>query len=257
MNKKPLRVFEGTANPYEPFWRFRNSTETESGEPELEFYGYISEFSWWEDDITPKLFKDDLYKNGMGGPITIRMNSGGGEVFAASVIKSIIVEYPGRVTVRIDGLAASAATIVAMGGDVIKMQDSAYFMIHDPSAVAWGTIDEFKRVLKLLETIKEGIIDGYLGKTHLGPEKLAKMMTDETWMTAQEAYGYGFIDEVIVTSDKKMNFKNLAVMNALRHYQNVPDDLKSMLQAQDEPDQPVTTIAPEVLRLRDEAKILK
>ena len=131
MAKKPMRVLEGSAKPYEPFWRVVDAAESESGEPEIEFYGYISEYSWWDDDITPAKFKADLLNIGKGGPVTVRINSGGGEVYAASAIRAMIVDYPGQVTTRIDGLCASAATLVAMAGDVVKMQDSAYFMIHE------------------------------------------------------------------------------------------------------------------------------
>lgn len=234
----PLRLFEGDHQPHEPFWRVRDAADSDSGEPEIDFYGYISEYSWFDDDITPKLFKEALYGSGKGGPVTVRMNSGGGEVFAASVIKSLLVEYPGRVTVRIDGLAASAATIVAMGGDVIKMQDSAYMMIHDPSTLAFGTIDELKRALDLLKVIKEGIIDGYSSRTRLAPEKLARMMTDETWMTAQDALEMGFIDEVISGPGA---YTMPAIANALQMYRNVPDAVLQAFQPLNVPAEPVSS----------------
>jgi len=266
MAKKPVRCFEGTARPHERFWGLRNADET-GGDPELEFYGYISEFSWFDDDITPKIFKEDLYKLGGGGPITVRMNSAGGEVFAASVIRSIIVEYPGKVTVRIDGLAASAATIVALAGDLVRMQDSAYFMIHDPATIAWGTIDEFKRVLEMLKTVKDGIVGTYLNKTGMSAEKLAKMMTAETWMTAQEALEHGFVDEIISTKEKDNAApampENVAIVNALQHYVNVPAELLAQAQGKPEPDVKVgaekrpEAIAPEAARLRDEVQLLK
>lgn len=243
---QPIRIYEGSTKPHEPFWRVRDADVSESGEPEIEFYGFISEYSWFDDDITPKMFKDALYGTGKGGPVTVRMNSGGGEVFAASVIKSLLVEYPGRVTVRIDGLAASAATIVALGGDVVKMQDSAYFMIHDPSIMAWGTIETIKQALDLLKTIKDGIIEGYTNRTKLAGEKLARMMTDETWMTAKQALEFGFIDEIIVNKDKEaMNVPGAgSILNALRNYQHVPPDLIASYQAGEaEADAPVSAPA--------------
>jgi ATP-dependent Clp protease protease subunit len=231
--KQPLRVFEGSAKPYEPFWTVRNAAESESGETEIEFYGYISEYSWWEDDITPKKFKDDLNKNGAGGPVTIRINSGGGEVWAASVIRSIIMEYPGRVTTRIDGLCASAATYVATAGDRVLMQDTGYFMIHDPWLFAVGGAEDLKKAIEFLETIKAGIVDAYQTKTGLEPERLAAMMTAETWMTAKEAQELGFVDEVISGNDAKpfKMLENAAILNCLRDYTNVPPGLL----ASDEP----------------------
>ncbi len=249
--REPVRIFEGSAKPHEPFWTLRNAAEGESGEPELEFYGFISEYSWFEDDITPKMFKADLYKLGNKGPITVRINSGGGDVFAASVIRSMIVDYPGRVTVRIDGLCASAATYVAIAGDVVKMQDTAYFMIHDPWTITWGGIEDLKRVVAMLQTVKDGIIDGYLSKSNLTQEKLSKMMTAETWMTANEAKEYGFVDEVIGGSSKAAlpaGAANAVFANALRNYVNVPAALLA------KPSEPV--IDPAVERFRAEVKLL-
>lgn len=239
---KPVRVFEGSAEPYKPFWTVRNAASSDGGEPEIDFYGYISEFSWFEDDITPKLFKEDLYSAGLGGPVTVRINSGGGEVFAASVIKSIITEYPGRVTMRVDGLAASAATIVLMAGDVIKAQDSAYIMIHDPEVMVLGTEHELKSALDLLKTIKLGIVDGYVNRTGLNSEKLSKMMSSETWMTAQQAKELGFVDEVIVGPDKNFDdYRQPAFLNALSLYRSVPAELWLAINKVESPAEPVTS----------------
>lgn len=247
--KKPFRIFEGSSEPQQPFWRMRNAADGESGEPEIEFYGVISEYSWWEDDITPKMFKDDLYELGKNGPVTIRMNSGGGDVIAASVIRSILVDYPGRVTVRIDGLCASAATFVAMAGDVVKMQDTAFFMIHDPSIVAWGNVDDLKKAIDLLKTVKDGIIDAYTAKTQLPEDKLSKMMSDETWLTAQAALENGFVDEVIAVPGKAQAALlpgDVAILN----YVNVPEAL--LVGERPEESTGVVDIAEDEERLRDE-----
>lgn len=231
--KKPLRLFEGNHQPYEPFWRLIDAAESESGEPEIEFYGYISEYSWYDDDITPAKFKSDLAKHGQGGPVTIRIHSGGGDVFAASTIRAMIMDYPGRVTTRIDGLCASAATYVATAGDVVKMQDSAFFMIHDPWTVAWGSADELQAAIDLLNTVKQGIIETYQAKTDLDTETLWQMMRDETWMTAQEALELGFVDEVITAPAKvPAGLQNIAVLNCLRDYAKVPPELLARLEAE-------------------------
>ena len=224
--KQPIRVLEGSAKPYEPFWRVVDAAESESGEPEIEFYGYISEFSWFDDDITPAKFKADLLNIGKGGPVTVRINSVGGEVYAASAIRAMIVDCPGKVTTRIDGLCASAATLVAMAGDMVKMQDSAYFMIHEPWMMTWGSVDELKTAVEMLKTIRQGIVETYQNKTKLEPEQLAKMMAAETWMTGQKAKELGFVDEVITGSSKSFDrLQNAAILNALRDYTNVPPDL--------------------------------
>lgn len=261
----PIRIFEGNAQPHQPFWRFRDAVEADGPEPEMELYGYISEYSWFQDEITPKLFKDELYAKGQGKPITVRINSGGGDMLAASVIRATLVDYPGKVTVRIDGLAASAATYVAMAGDVVRMQDSAYFMIHDPWTVAIGNVDELKKSIDLLKTLKDGIMDTYLSKTSLSREKLSKMMSNETWMTAQEAKDLGFVDEVI--AGKGQRAQNSVLVNALRDYANVPAALRGILQQAEQPDneplsdqpalnsQQAAPEAPEVARLRAEVKL--
>jgi ATP-dependent Clp protease protease subunit len=236
MNKQhePIRCFEGNAKPHKPFWKWNiegstPSTPTET-EPELELYGYISEYSWFEDDITPKMFKDELNRYGKGGPITIRMNSYGGDVIAASLMSTMIKDYPGKVTVQIDGMAASAATVVAVAGDVIRMQETAYFMIHDPLAVflmAMLNIEELSRMVDSLKTVKEGIINAYETKSGLSRARISKLMTEETWMDAQKAVDLGFVDEVMKGNSKKITIpvENAAIVNALRNFGNVPADL--------------------------------
>ncbi|MBI5951897.1 MAG: Clp protease ClpP [Chloroflexi bacterium] len=224
-NKLPIRCFDGNAKPYEPFWAFRNADQTESGEVEIELYGPISEFSWWGDEITPKMFKDQLYANGKGAAITVRLNSPGGDVIAASVMSAVLKDYPGKVTIKIDGMAASAAVMVALAGDVVKIQASAYMMIHDPTVglMGWFKVDELKNLIDELKVIKNGIVEGYTAKTKMEVEKLSKLMSDETWMTASEAVAYGFADEVITVASKNTaSNKKVNYVNVLQPYVNVP-----------------------------------
>jgi ATP-dependent protease ClpP protease subunit len=224
---QPMRVIDGSAKPYEPFWRFTNAEDSGSGEVELEFDGVISEYAWFGDEVTPKLFKDDLYAKGGGGPVTMLVNSPGGEVIAASVIRSILQEYPGKVTADIVGLAASAATIVVTGADHVRMRESALFMIHDPSGLAWGTIDEIKQFLGVLKTVKDSIVETYQTKTGMDAVRLGKMMTAETWMTAREAKELGFVDEVVTGSTKKPKTLSgtAGFANCLSQYLHVPAGL--------------------------------
>jgi ATP-dependent Clp protease protease subunit len=251
---EPIRCFDGNAKPHEPFWRVRNAAET-GGEPELEFYGYISEYSWLGDEITPKKFKDDLYGLGKGGPVTVRLNSGGGDVIAASVIRSIMTDYPGAITVRIDGLAASAAVIVAMAGQKVRIMDTAYMMIHDPAFVVFLAVLDIEMLgnaYNELMSIKKGIVDTYAAKTGLNTEKLAKMMADETWMSASEAVEYGFANEIVEGGQAPAS--NMAIVNALHNYLHVP---AALLGKKPEPnsDQPMQ-LSPEAIRLQAEVKIL-
>jgi ATP-dependent Clp protease, protease subunit len=223
-----IRVIEGNAQPGEPFWRFVDAAKAESGETEVEFFGPISEYSWFGDEITPKAFKDALNEQGKGGPVTIKVNSPGGEVFAAAAIRNIIRDYPGRVTADIIGLAASAATVVVSGADQVRMRDTAMFMIHDPSTVAWGTIEDMQQVVDILRQVKETILNGYQAKTGMERDRLAQMMTDETWMTARQAKEYGFVDEVVTDAAKPAKLPKgvkAAFLNCLNGYGKAPEEI--------------------------------
>jgi ATP-dependent Clp protease, protease subunit len=242
MNKKndePIRCFEGNAQPHEPFWSWLDQIEGQ--EPEMELYGYISEYSWFEDEITPKKFKDDLMKYGQGGPIKIRMNSYGGDVIAASMISSIMRDYPGPITVQIDGIAASAATVVAVAGTNVLIQDTAYFMIHDPSVVffmAALNIEDLTRLASSLEAVKEGIMNTYQAKTGLSRPRLSRLMTDETWMDAQKAVDLGFVDEIVINPNSlatQIPVDNAAFVNGLRNYAKVPAVLMERFTPKNQP----------------------
>lgn len=256
---EPIRCFDGIMQPHQPFWTVRNANESKSGDPELEFYGYISEYSWFGDEITPAAFKTDLYNLGKGGPVTVRINSGGGDVIASSMIRATLLDYPGHVTVRIDGLAASAAVIVAMAGKTIKIQDTAFMMIHDPAfsvMMAVLDIETLGQWQDQLKSIKAGIVDVYAAKTGMSQDRLKRMMTDETWMSANEAVNYGFADEVIVQVSGKQNaaaknVANAAVINSLRSYRNLPVVLQEMLN----PETPDIQNQMAMERLRAEIKL--
>ena len=218
--RTPIRCFEGTAQPHEPFWRMRNEA---GADPEMELYGAISEYSWFDDDVTPQMFKADLNKLGHGGPITLRINSPGGDVIAASMMRSIMTDYPGPITVRIDGLAASAAVVVAMAGKTIRIMDTGYVMIHDPAVIAFMAyldIETLGNWYNQLVSVKKGIMDTYAARTGLKPEKVGKMMSDTTWMSATEAVEYGFADEIITGGQAPVS--DLAIVNAIQNYANVP-----------------------------------
>jgi ClpP class serine protease len=201
------------------------------------------------------------------------MNSYGGDVIAASQMRAMLQDYPGRVTVRIDGIAASAATVVATAGDVVKIQDTAYYMIHDPLAVfflAMFNLEDLGRLLNELKTVKDGIVNAYEKKTGLSRSRLATMMTHETWMSAQEAVDLGFADQVVSESKKKTGLparataQATAMVNCLRNYVNVPAALLAQSQPVNvNPARPGTSpaLAEETKqaaeRLRTEVKILK
>ena len=226
-NHNPIRCFEGNAKPYEPFWKWVN---LDSDMPELELYGVISEYSWMDDDITPKRFKQDLYEYGKGGPVKLRIDSPGGDVIAASVIRSIMSEYPGEITAQIDGMAASAAVIVSITANKVQIMDSAYMMIHDPLVIvllAALNIETLKQLHDNLKSIKDGIIPAYAQRTGLSENQISNMMTRETWMSAREAVEFKFADEIIAggKKSKAAAIQNIAYVNALTNYENVPHEL--------------------------------
>jgi len=228
----PIRCFEGNSKPHEPFWTFRNA---ESPEPELELYGYISEYSWFDDDITPAMFKADLYEKGQGKPIKIKINSYGGDMIAASLMHSMIRDYPGKVKVVIDGVAASAATIVAVAGDEVEIRNQGYFMIHDPSIVfflAQINLEEMSRLTDSLQAAKDGILNAYERKTGLSRTRLSKLMSEETWMDANRAVDLGFVDRIIDDTEKKLYIpEDAAMINGIYRFSNVPPEILQAIQA--------------------------
>ena len=176
------------------FWNFAHNDEGEA--VELFFEGPIAEDSWLDDEITPDEFRRELNKCGQK-KIKMRVNSPGGDCVAASMIYSAIRDYPGEVVAQIDGMAASAASVVVMAADKVSMMPTAMMMIHDPLTCAFGNADEMKRAMKTLDEVKESIINAYELKTGLSRDKLSKLMSDETWMSAFKARELGFCDEVI------------------------------------------------------------
>ena len=163
--------------------------------------GPISEDTWWGDEVTPALFRDELSK--VSGNLTVWLNSPGGDVFAASQIYSMLKNHKGKVTVKIDGIAASAASVVAMAGDETLIAPTALMMIHDPSTCAMGNKADMEKAIILLDEVKESIINAYETKSHLSRNKIAKLMSDETWLNAKKAHEMGFVDGILF-AEKKM-----------------------------------------------------
>ena len=191
------------------FWNWSDGGE---GERELRIDGTIASESWWDDEITPAQFRNELI-NGKGH-VTLWINSPGGDVVAASQIYTMLRDYKDGVTVKIDGMAASAASVIAMAGTKVCMSPTAYLMIHNPLTVAYGNRDEMKKAMQLLDEIKEGIVNAYELKTGLPRNKIENMMDAETWMSAGKALELGFCDEVMHTDgDKVADVMNYAFSN--------------------------------------------
>lgn len=179
------------------FWNWKKAKNQETGAEEriLELSGTIAEDSWFDDDVTPQIFKDEL--NAGSGDITVWINSPGGDCVAAAQIYNMLSNYKGKVTVKIDGIAASAASVIAMAGDTVLVSPVSMLMIHNPATIAWGDHAEMQKAIDMLSEVKESIINAYVLKTGLSRPKLSHLMDAETWMDANKAVELGFADEIM------------------------------------------------------------
>lgn len=190
------------------FWNWKsrktlNQANEEVAERILELHGTIAEESWFDDDVTPQLFKDEL--NAGSGDITVWINSPGGDCVAAAQIYNMLTQYKGNVTVKIDGIAASAASVIAMAGNTVLMSPVSMMMIHNPTTFAVGDHAEMQKAIDMLAEVKESIINAYVIKTGLTRAKLSHLMDAETWMDANKAVELGFADDIITRAETKPN----------------------------------------------------
>lgn len=181
--------------------KFWNWIHDDSGSRVLRLEGPIDSESFWGDEVTPKAFRDDLYAE--EGDITLWVNSPGGNVFAAAEIYTMLRDYPGSVTVRIASIAASAASVVAMAGNLVQISPTGMLMVHDPSTIAMGNARDMEKAITTLNEVKESIINAYAFKTGLSRNRISKLMSDETWLNAKKAVELGFADEILFESKPK------------------------------------------------------
>ena len=183
------------------FWKWRNQAEAGTAPEERTLFlnGTIAEESWFDDDVTPQLFKDEL--NAGNGDITVWINSPGGDCVAAAQIYNMLSNYKDRVTVKIDGIAASAASVIAMAGDTVLVSPVSMLMIHNPATMAWGDHAEMQKAMDMLDQVKESIINAYVLKTGLSRPKLSHLMDAETWMDANKAVELGFADDIMARAE--------------------------------------------------------
>lgn len=183
------------------FWEFKAAAGKEKA-GELLLYGYISNTSWFGDEVTPKQFAADLKALSDIDTLTVYINSPGGDVFAAQAIYSMLARHKATIAVYVDGLAASGASLVAMAGDTVIMPKNAIMMVHNPSASAWGYAEDLRKMADELDIIREAMIPVYTDKTGLTREEVIALLDAETWFTAEEAVEKGFADEV--AAEKKI-----------------------------------------------------
>lgn len=172
-----------------------------------------------------ELFKDDLMSG--EGDVTVWINSPGGDCIAAAQIYNMLRDYPGKITVKVDGIAASAASVIAMAGDTVLMSPVSMMMIHNPATMAIGDHTVMQQVIEMLDEVKESIINAYVLKSGLSRAKLSHLMDAETWMNANKAMELGLADGIIgnvasekddtepKTVDEAVMFSRRAVNNAL------------------------------------------
>ncbi len=157
--------------------------------------GTIAEESWFDDDVTPALFREEL--NSGAGNITVWINSPGGDCVAAAQIYNMLMDYKGDVTVKIDGIAASAASVIAMAGTKVFMSPVSMLMIHNPATIAFGDTEEMQKAIHMLSEVKESIMNAYEIKTGMSRTKISHLMDAETWMDANKAVELGFADGIL------------------------------------------------------------
>lgn len=204
------------------FWNWvKNDAEEERT---LVLNGEISDETWYGDEVTPKLFEKEL--NAGTGNITVWINSPGGCVFAAAQIYNMLTEYKGDVTVKIDALAASAASVIAMAGTKVLMSPVSLMMIHNPMTIAIGDSREMQKAGEMLDEVKESILNAYEIKTGLSRAKISHLMDGESWFNAKKAVELGFADGILGGTGKTedaaggmeiegMMFSRTAVTNSL------------------------------------------
>lgn len=203
------------------FWNWGSENNT----PTLTINGTIAPDSWIDDEVSPQVFQDEL--NQSQGPIDVWLNSPGGDCVAASQIYTMLMSYPNDVNVKIAGIAASAASVIAMAGTKVSMAPTALMMIHNPLSIAAGNRSDMAKAIQQLDETKESIINAYEIKTGLPRGKIAALMDKQTWMNPNKAIELGFADEVLnsetvydsyIYSERQVNLQILNKLQTKNHY---------------------------------------
>ncbi|EPV0784962.1 head maturation protease, ClpP-related [Listeria monocytogenes] len=212
---------------------FNFKKDTESNTAEIDIYGDIvaDGYHWYESDITSFDFKKDLDALGDVSKIYVNINSNGGFVYEGQAIYNQLVRHPAQIHVRIDGMAASIASVIAMAGDIIEMPANAQMMIHEPAGGAFGNKSDLESAIRALDASKQSIIAAYKAHTTLEVSEIESMMAEEKWMSGQEAYELGFA--TLVTNPlQQVALAKSPVTNTFR---NVPESLVREEQTKSEP----------------------
>lgn len=213
------------------FWKVKNIADNVG---ELLIYGDLSDSTWWGDEVTPKQFNEDLDSLNGVNELHIRINSYGGDVFAGHAMLNSINNFKRKndceVKVFVDGIAASAASVVAMAGDKIIMPANTMMMVHDPAIGICGYVNETKlrQYLDAIGPIKDSIVAAYYDRTGIEKDSIAETMKNETWMTAATAIELGYADVLSdeIELDLQMKSDDLMIINNIevdcKQFKNMP-----------------------------------
>lgn len=189
-----------------------------SDRAEVYLYGQIGE-SWFGDGISAKRFADDLKAVPNVKTIDVRINSEGGDVFDGKAIYTLLLQHKANVVVWVDGLAASAASFIAMAGNEINISEGGFMMIHNAWTVAAGNSEDLRRTADLLESVSTSIRDTYTARTKRSTDEVQNWMDAETWFTGAQAVEFGFADKMVE------NLKAAASVRDPGRFKNCPTEL--------------------------------
>ena len=223
--------------------------------------GTIAEESWFDDDVTPALFRQELESG--SGPVTVWINSPGGDCVAAAQIYNMLMDYKGDVTVKIDGIAASAASVIAMAGTKVMMSPVSMLMIHNPATIAFGDAAEMQKAIAMLSEVKESIMNAYEIRTGMSRTKLSHLMDAETWMDAHKAVELGFADGILSREDADTEDIGVPEVSMLYSRAAVTNSLldkiaaKCRIRIQEKDKEPVTDSGRSASEIRERLAFIK
>lgn len=186
---------------------------------EITLYGIVGQ-SFWSDGVSASKFRDDLKALGEVKDISLRINSEGGDVFEGLTMYNLLVDHGAKITVHVDGLAASIASVIAMAGDEIRMGEGSFMMIHNPWGGAVGDANAMRRMADLLDKVKDQVANIYVARTKNSKNKVSTWMDDETWMNAEESKKKGFAEVV------EERIAAAASVSKPDWYNNLPSELR-------------------------------
>ena len=201
-------------------WERKDMIKAKGTSAEVLIYDDIGE--GWFGGISAKAFAEDIKKLGNIKKIDVRINSYGGSVFDGLAIYNTLKKHSAEVSVAIDGIAASIASIIAMAGDTISIAENGFLMIHDPWSVAMGTAEDLRSEADVMDKVRDSLLDTYMNKATVSRQEISDMMSNETWLTAKEAANTGLVD-TLVEETKLAACGNKEI---LKQFHKIPDSLK-------------------------------